>query len=80
MQARAGRLGFALSFYSDENASIARGLSDLLAECRQAVPDWLLTAAKEKFVTEENFKGWDKVNFAALPEGTEKVFASISRV
>jgi len=44
------------------------------------VPDWLLTAAKEKFVTEENFKGWDKVNFSALPEGTEKIFASVSRV
>jgi hypothetical protein len=80
LQARAGRLGYALSFYSDENAPIARALADLLAECGKDVPEWLLAAAKEKFVTEENFKGWDKVNFTALPEGREKVFASVSRV
>ena len=73
-------MGSALSFYSDENAPIARGLSDLLSESAQDVPNWLLDAAKERFATEENFKGWDRVNFAPLPDGQQKVFASVSRV
>lgn len=73
-------MGYALSFYSNENAPIARVLTDLLSECGQQVPDWLIEAAKERFASEENFKGWDRVNFATVPEGQKKVYASVSSV
>lgn len=38
---RAGKTGLATAFFNDNNASLARPLSDLMAEANQEVPAWL---------------------------------------
>ncbi|ERN04445.1 DEAD-box ATP-dependent RNA helicase 37 [Amborella trichopoda] len=38
---RAGKMGLATAFFNDNNASLARSLSELMQEANQEVPSWL---------------------------------------
>ncbi|KAH7293767.1 hypothetical protein KP509_28G041400 [Ceratopteris richardii] len=45
---RAGRMGTAISFFSENDASLAKPLVDLLKEAKQEVPEWLLDFADSR--------------------------------
>lgn len=44
---RAGKTGLATAFFSDNNASLARPLADLMQEANQEVPAWLIRYASK---------------------------------